>query len=245
MHIDQEMSLMEHLLELRSRLIKAVLALVITTSLSWVLVEPVLLIINRPLGDVLLQAITPTETILVYMRVMLILGVTMAMPVIVYQGIRFLLPALLEHEKKYLNILIPGATVCFATGVTFALLVMIPGMVMFMQSFLVRIVENRWTLHNYVSFVTFVMFWMGILFQMPLVIFFLAKLNIVTHKQLAGSRRWAILVSSIVAAIVTPSHDPINMFILMIPLVLLFEIGTFLSRFAHPDEEEETEALTA
>jgi sec-independent protein translocase protein TatC len=245
MYVDQELSLMEHLLELRSRLIKASLALVVGTAISWVLVEPVLQLIIRPLGDSVPQAISPTETILVYFRVMLILGVTIAMPVIVYQFIRFLLPALLPHEKKYLNFLIPGATICFVSGVAFATLVMLPGMIMFMQSFLISIVENRWTISNYINFVTFVMFWMGILFQMPLIIFFLAKLNVVTAKQLSGARRWAIMVSAVVAAIVTPTHDPINMVILMIPLIVLYEIGVFLARFAHTPEQEEAEAFGA
>ncbi len=240
MHVDQELTLVEHLLELRSRLVKAMLALVVGTALSWVIAEPVLRLIIQPLGGTP-QAIRPTENIMVYFKVMLILGVTIAMPVIVYQFIRFLLPALLPHEKKYLNFLIPGATLCFASGVAFAALVMLPGMVTFMQSFLADIVENRWTIESYVSFVTFVMFWMGILFQMPLVIFFLAKLGVVTPRQLGQARRWAIMASAVVAAVVTPSHDPINMLLLMVPLVVLYELGVFLARFAQTREQKEAE----
>jgi sec-independent protein translocase protein TatC len=240
---DQELPLIEHLLELRTRLVRAMLALVVGTALSWLFAEPVLRLIIRPLGGTP-QAIHPTENIMVYFKVMLILGVTIAMPVIVYQFIRFLLPALLPHEKKYLNFLIPGATICFASGVAFAALIMLPGMITFMQSFLADLVENRWTIESYVSFVTFVMFWMGILFQMPLVIFFLAKLNVVTAKQLGQARRWAIMASAVVAAVVTPSHDPINMIILMIPLVVLYELGVFLARFAQPKEQEGAEAFS-
>lgn len=234
---DQELTLIEHLTELRNRLVKAMLALVVGTALSWIIAEPVLRLIIQPLGAAP-QAIRPTENIMVYFRVMLILGVTIAMPVIVYQFIRFLLPALLPHERKYLNFLIPGATLCFASGVAFAALVMLPGMVTFMQGFLADIVENRWTIESYVSFVTFVMFWMGILFEMPLVIFFLAKLNVVTAKQLGQARRYAIMASALVAAVVTPSHDPINMVLLMVPLIVLYELGVFLARFATPKEQE-------
>ncbi len=249
MNTATEMTLFEHLDELRSRLIKAVLALVVATVVGMIFTEQVLQILVIPLGDSVPQAISPMESILVYFRVTLILGVTLAMPVIVYQAIRFLLPGLLPHEKQYLYFLVPGAAICFATGVAFATFVMLPGMIIFVQSFLVRVVENRWTLQNYVNFVTFVMFWMGILFQMPLIIYFLAKLGVVTPKQLSESRRWAILVSSIVAAIVTPTHDPINMVILMIPLVVLYEIGILLARFAHfgsrEDTESEAEAISA
>ncbi len=240
---DPELTLIEHLTELRERLTKAVLALVVGTGLSWLFAEPVLRLIIRPLGTNP-QAIRPTENIMVYFKVMLILGVTIAMPVIVYQFIRFLLPALLPHERKYLNFLIPGATICFACGVAFAALVMIPGMVTFMESFLADLVENRWTIESYVSFVTFVMFWMGILFEMPLVIYFLAKLGIVTAQQLSQARRWAIIASAVVAAIVTPSHDPINMVLLMVPLVVLYELGILLARFG-VGKDEESEALNA
>lgn len=244
MRTDQELSLMEHLVELRSRLIKACLALVVGTMASWLLVEPMLAVLIRPMGDSIPQAISPTESIIVYFRVMLILGVTIAMPVIVYQIIRFLLPALLPREKKFLGFLIPGATLSFIAGLAFASFIMLPGMIMFMQGFLVHIVENRWTISSYINFVTFVMFWMGILFQMPLVIFFLAKLNIVTAKQLSGARRWALMASVLIAAIVTPTHDPINMTILMIPLIVLYELGVFLARFAQPKEQDGYEAYS-
>jgi sec-independent protein translocase protein TatC len=99
-----------------------------------------------------------------------------------------------------------------------------------MQGFLTTIVDNRWTLDNYVSFVTRVMFWMGIVFQMPLILFFLGKLGLVTPKSLAKFRKWAILLTAVIAAIVTPTPDPINMMIVMVPLYLLYEVGLLLTR---------------
>jgi len=237
-YTDRELTIMEHLAELRSRMIWAVLALVVGTVVGTFFAEDVLQLLIIPLGDSVPQAIAPTESIMVYFRIALILGVTIAMPVIVYEVIRFLLPGLLPHERKYLTFLVPGAGVSFALGVLFAVFVMMPGMVQFMQGFLTSIVENNWTLQNYVNFMTFVMFWMGVLFEMPLVIFFLAKLGIVTVAQLTKARRWALIAAAVIAAIVTPTHDPVNMLVLMGPLALLYEIGIFLARFARPRTTE-------
>jgi len=100
-----------------------------------------------------------------------------------------------------------------------------------MQSFLDTIVESNWTLENYISFVTRVLFWMGVVFQTPLVLFFLSKLGLVTATQLASGRKWAVLAIAVIAAMVTPTPDPVNMMIVMIPLYLLYEVGIILARF--------------
>jgi sec-independent protein translocase protein TatC len=154
------------------------------------------------------------------------------MPVIVYQVVRYMLPGLLPHEKKYLYFLLPGVFFCFAGGVCFAAFLMLPAAIQFLQGFLSNIVNNQWTLDNYIGFVTRVMFWMGIVFQTPLIMFFLAKLNLVTAKKLSKFRKYAIVLSAVVAAMVTPTTDPVNMMIVMVPLLLLYEIGILLARLA-------------
>jgi len=244
-YTDRELTIMEHLAELRDRLVWAVLALLIGTAVGTIFTEDVLQVLIMPLGNNVPQSIAPTESIMVYFRIALILGVTIAMPVIVYEVIRFLLPGLLPHERKYLTFLVPGAGVSFAVGVAFAVFVMMPGMIQFMQGFLTEVVENNWTLQNYVNFMTFVMFWMGVLFEMPLVIFFLAKLGVVTVPQLRKARRWAIMVSAVVAAVVTPSHEPVNMLVLMFPLVILYELGILLAHFAKPRADQSAESMIA
>ena len=244
-YTDRELTIMEHLTELRSRLVWAVLALVVGVVIGTFFTEDLLQVLIVPLGDNVPQAIAPTESIMVYFRIALIMGVTIAMPVIVYEVIMYLLPGLLPHERKYLTFLVPGAGISFALGVVFAVFVMMPGMIQFMQGFLTSIVENNWTLQNYIDFMTFVMFWMGILFEMPLVIFFLAKLGVVNVAQLSKFRRWAAIVAAVVAAIVTPTHDPVNMLVLMVPLVLLYEIGIILARFARPRKAENAETMIA
>jgi sec-independent protein translocase protein TatC len=229
---DVQLTIWEHLGELRSRLLKAALALTIGTAISLVFTPQALKILMSPLGDKIPQAIHPTESFIVYFRVALIGGVTLAMPVIVYEVIRFMLPGLLPQERKYLSLLLPGVAICFASGVTFAGLIMLPAAINFLQGFLADIIENRWTLDNYIDFVTRVMFWMGIVFQTPLLMFFLAKLNLITAQKLARFRKYALVIIAIIAAAVTPTPDPINMMIVMVPLYLLYEVGVILARIA-------------
>jgi sec-independent protein translocase protein TatC len=238
---DQELTIWEHLAELRSRIFKAALAFVIATAVSVVFTPRALQILILPLGGAIPQTIYPTESFVVYFRIALIGGAMLSMPVIVYQTIRFILPGLMPHEKKYLYFLLPGVTVCFAGGVAFAAFIMLPAAITFMQGFLNHIIQNQWTLDNYIDFVTRVLFWMGIVFQTPLLMFFLAKLNIITAKKLASARRYAFVATAIIAAFVTPTPDPINMMIVMVPLYLLYELGVVLARLARvgmPDEEQ-------
>lgn len=238
---DVELTLFEHLNELRKRLVRAAIALVIGTVISIIFTTRALQILIIPLGNNVPQTISPTESFVVYFRIALLGGVTLAMPMIVYQIIRFILPGLLPHERRYLYFLIPGVGVCFAGGVAFASLIMLPAAINFLQGFLETIIQNQWTLDNYIGFVTRVLFWMGIVFQTPLLIFFLAKLNIVTAKQLGRFRKYAVLIISIVAALVTPTPDPINMMIVMLPLYLLYEVGIILARMATLGQKKATE----
>ncbi|HHX64573.1 MAG TPA: twin-arginine translocase subunit TatC, partial [Chloroflexi bacterium] len=202
---DVEMSIWEHLNELRSRLLRVVIALVVATLISVVFTEHLINILLVPMGDYRPQTLAPAEALVVYFRVALIGGVTLAMPIILYQIIAFIMPGLLPHEKRYLYIMLPGVGICFALGVAFASFIMLPAAIHFMRGFLSTIVENNWTLDHYINFVTRVLFWMGIVFQTPLLIFLLAKLGIVDAKQLGRFRRYAILVISVIAAIVTPT----------------------------------------
>ena len=238
---DLELTIWEHLNELRSRMVKVAIALILATIVGVVFAKQALGILIAPLGDHVPQTIKPTEGFVVYFRIALIAGVTLAMPMIVYQSIRFVLPGLLPSEKKYLYFLLPGVTICFAGGVAFAALIMLPAAINFMQGFLSTIIDNRWTLDNYIAFVTRALLWMGIVFQTPLLMFFLAKLDLVTAEKLSRFRKYAVLAIAVVAAIVTPTPDPINMLIVMLPLYLLYEVGVVLARLANVGRAEDVE----
>jgi len=226
------MPLIEHLKELRNRLLRAVVALFVTTLISFAVAKQVLIILIRPMGDILPQALKPTDSIGNYMKVSLICGVTLAMPFIVYQFGRFLAPGLTKKESRFLIFLVPGATLCFVVGVAFAYFVMLPTAIPFLQGFMSDIIEQRWAIGDYLSFITSLLLWIGIAFEEPLFVFFLAKLGILNAKTLAKNRKYAIVVEAILAAVVTPTVDPLNMMLVMLPLMVLYEIGVLLARFA-------------
>ncbi len=225
------MPLTEHLRELRDRSIRALIALAVTTIIGSAFAGRFLEILERPL---LLkpQAITPTETIVVYFKVALILGIALAMPVILYEIIAFLLPGLTRREKQYLFFFVPAGTLLFIAGLLFAAFIALPAALRFLQYFGRSYAEIQWTLSSYVSFVTTVLLWNGLGFQTPLVIFILAKLDIVKYETLRKNWRWAFLIAAILAAIITPTPDPFNMFVVMLPLFFLYLLGVLLARFA-------------
>ena len=229
---DEVMPLMEHLKELRTRLIRAFIALFITTGISFIFAKQVLIILIAPMGDTPPQALKPTESLGNYMKVALISGVTLAMPFIVYQVGRFLAPGLTKKEKRYLFVLVPGATLCFVTGVAFAYFVMLPAAIPFLQGFMADIIEQRWAIGEYLSFVTSLLLWIGLAFELPLFVYFLAKIGLIDTEMLTKNRKYAIVLIAVVAAVITPTVDPLNMALVMGPLVVLYELGVLLSRFA-------------
>jgi sec-independent protein translocase protein TatC len=226
------MPLMEHLKELRTRLIRAFLALAVTTGASFLFVKPVLEILIAPMGDTLPQALKPTEVLGNYMKVALICGFTLAMPFIVYQIGRFVAPGLTKPEKRWLFILVPGATLCFVAGVAFAYFVMMPAAIPFLLGFLSDVVEQKWAIGEYLSFVTSLLLWIGLAFELPLFVFFLAKLGLVNAEMLSRNRKYAVVAIAILAAVITPTVDPLNMALVMGPLVVLYELGVLLARLA-------------
>ncbi|MCL7451908.1 MAG: twin-arginine translocase subunit TatC [Anaerolineae bacterium] len=226
------MPLMEHLKELRSRLIWAFIALFVTTAFSFIFAKQVLEILIAPMGDTLPQALKPTEVLGNYMKVALICGVTLSMPVLVYQVGRFIAPGLTKQEKRYLFLLVPGATLCFVGGVAFAYFVMLPTAIPFLLGFLSDVVEQRWAIGEYLSFVTSLLFWLGIAFELPLFVYFLAKIGLVNAEMLSRNRKYALVGIAVLSAVITPTVDPLNMALVMGPLVVLYELGVILARIA-------------
>jgi len=164
--------------------------------------------------------------------VALISGVALAMPVLVYQLIGFIAPGLTRREKRYLYLILPGATLSFVAGIAFAYFVMLPTAIPFLKGFLGDIVQPNWFVDKYISFITSLLLGVGLSFETPLLIFFLAKLGIVTPEVLSRNRKYAVLVIAVLSAVITPTPDPFNMILVMVPLILLYEIGILLAKLA-------------
>ena len=229
---EARMTIIEHLEELRQRIVKIALALAVTTGLCLVFTTQIMEALLLPAGGIKPIFLKPTEMFLTYMKVGLIAGVGLAMPVIVYQLLRFLAPGLKPQEKKWLYTMVPAATGFFVAGVTFAYFFMLPFALKYLLTFGGDLVEAKWAIGEYISFVTSLLLWVGVSFETPMVIFFLAKLHVVDAKKLSGYRKYAIVGAFIAAAIITPTPDPFNQIMVAIPIILLYELGIILARFA-------------
>ncbi|MFA5836150.1 MAG: twin-arginine translocase subunit TatC [Bellilinea sp.] len=232
------MDLMQHIAELRKRLLIALAAVILMTVAALYFGEGLIDILAKPIGGVdKLVSIEVTENIGVFMRVSLLAGFIASLPITLYQLIAFLMPGLMPNERRGLVIAIPFATLLFVAGVAFAYYVMLPTALPFLISFIG--VKTTPRLSNYFKFVTNLMFWIGLSFETPLVVYVLARLKIVTARQLAKQWRVAVVVIAVIAAVATPTPDPINMGLLMLPLFLLYWLSVLLAVIAGRGRKEE------
>jgi sec-independent protein translocase protein TatC len=226
------MTILEHLDELRQRLIKVVVAVLIGVIAGTFVTPPILKLLVAPLGDQVPIAISPTEAPAVFFKVAIVVGLVISMPVIIYQLFQFARPGLESNEQRYVIIGAPVASLSFALGVVFAALVLLPAALPFLQGFLFGIVEQRYSIDLYVSFVSNILVWAGVVFETPLVMYFLAKLGVVNHEGFAKARRLVVIGAAAGAAVITPTTDPVNMLLVMVPFMLLYELGILLARLA-------------
>jgi sec-independent protein translocase protein TatC len=233
---DRQMSIWEHVNELRKRLFRAVIGLVLTTTISFSIASKLLEMLAVPIGGLdKLQSIEITENMGVYMKVSLLSGFIFALPYILYQLLAFIMPGLKPGEKRWVIMAIPLATLLFVTGVAFSYFIMLPATIPFLTNFLGISTTPR--LSNYFNFMTNLMFWIGVAFEAPLVVFVLAKLRLVSAKALLKQWRIAIVVIAVMAALITPTVDPVNMGLLMLPLFLIYLLSAILAWLARRNEE--------
>jgi sec-independent protein translocase protein TatC len=226
-----QMSLLEHLEELRDRLVKAAIAVFATTLIATTFTNQILELMIAPYGS-RLQVLGPTEGISVYFRVALTAGLILAMPVLVYQFLMFILPGLEENERWYVFWGVPAASFLFLIGVFFAWYVMIPAAVGFLSGWQTDIFIQEWQSQKYIPFITSLLFWIGLSFETPLIIFIMAKLKIVTPQFLIKQWRFAMVIIAIASAMITPTVDPFNMALVMLPLLVLYGLSILLSYLA-------------
>jgi sec-independent protein translocase protein TatC len=223
----------EHITELRKRLLIALLGLLAATLASFALADRAIELLARPIGGLdKLQVIGVTESVGVFMKVSLLSGFIIALPLILYEILAFVLPGLKPNEKRWLIGGIPVASLLFAAGVLFGYFVMLPAAVPFLVGFLD--VQTIPRLSDYMSFVINLLFWFGLCFETPLLVFLLAKLHVVSAGMLLRQWRVAVVVIAIISAVATPTVDPVNMFLLMAPLMVLYMLSILLALAARP-----------
>jgi sec-independent protein translocase protein TatC len=247
------MGLFEHLDELRMRLVRSAIALVIGTAIGMAFASPALEYLRMPYCQVVaynraaasveeldlatvqidleecrFQTLGPTGGIVAYFRVALMLGAIIAIPMITYQLLMFIFPGLKRKEKRVVMMSLPAVTLLFLVGTAFAWFILMPPALGFLEGFQQNLFRPEWTADLYLSFVTSLIFWMGVAFETPLVFFVLGLLGLVSPAPLIRNWRLAVVGASIAAALITPTVDPVNMGLVMGPLLVLYMLSVVL-----------------
>lgn len=229
--LKQPSVLLEHLNALRKHLFRAIAALLITTGISFAFATKILDFLAEPIGGIeSLQAIEVTESIGAFMRVSLLSGFALALPYILFEVFTFVNPGLKRRERIFILMSLPFSAVLFIAGLAFAFYIMLPTALPFLLNFMDITTIPRPS--NYIRFVTNLMFWIGVSFQFPLVIYALASLGVVRSETLVRGWRIAIIGIAVLAAVVTPTVDPVNMGLVMLPMSLLYFFSIFLAKIA-------------
>lgn len=227
---EEKTTLLGHLRELRQRLLKGAIAVLTTTTISFFFAEQIFDFLKVPAGDIELVFINMTEGLGTYMKVCLGSGIIVAMPYLVYQFLMFVLPALTPRERKMVYFILPWITLMFAGGVAFGYFVLIPPATNFLLNFSAEIAEPQIRVGNYVAFVTRLLISIGLVFETPVVTTFLARLGIISSEWLAKRRRLAIIFAFVLAALITPTFDPVNQSLVAVPIIVLYEMSVWLAR---------------
>ena len=229
-----DLTLGEHLNEIRQRLTIAVLTMVLTTVVALIFASTILDYLLEP-GRQALPEFRPIFTELLgfigaYIKIALMLGLAGAMPVIVYQIYAFIHPGLTRAEQKWVIPIVAMATVAFACGGAFAFFIAWPPALSFLLNFGQEIADPQVRINNYIDMLTRFVIWTGIVFELPLFLMGLGALGIVNSKKLLGMWRWAIIGSFLLAALITPSIDPVTQTFVAVPTLGLYILGIILVR---------------
>jgi sec-independent protein translocase protein TatC len=228
---ETKMSLGSHLQELRHHLLLSLIGLAIAVAVAFIFTPRVIDFLAAPVGGINhLQAIDVTETIQVYMKVALLCGVILASPWIFYQLFLFIGKGLTKKEKSGLLIAIPFVTLLFIGGAIFAFLVMLPPAMQFFSGLLH--IQTVIRIRSYFDFTVNLIFWIAVSFEIPLIFYILARFGFISAGQMTKGWRIAIIAIAVLAAVITPTPDPVNMTIFMIPLFGLYLLSILLARLA-------------
>ncbi len=246
--MSRELSITDHLRELRRRVLVCVVAILAGSVVSFAFYRQIIEFLSRPAYDLdtgsglELVFIEVTELLTTAVKVSFVAGFVLALPVILHQVVMFVAPGLTGKERRYLYLFMPAALLAFAAGVAFAYYVLTPPALKFLLGFsdvatpLIRI-------SNFVNLMVRLLFWMGVAFETPLIMYMLASLGIVSAQRLSRFRRYWVVIAFILAAIITPTFDPVNQALVAGPLLVLYEIGVLLARLAGRSRRETETAI--
>ncbi len=240
---EKEMSFLDHLEELRWRIIKALLGLLIavivcTVFADWIVNDIMLRLLRNTHPPLSVINVVPYGQVTFYMLVILGSGLVLSIPWILYQLWKFIQPGLLPKERKYISGIVAFTSICFLAGVAFAYFIMLPFMLQFFATFGSPQIQNLIAVTDYMTFILTIVVLSGLIFELPMVSYFLAKFGILTPAFMRHYRRHAIIVILIIAAIITPTTDPLTMSIFAIPMMLLYEISIYVAAVVQRRKEK-------
>lgn len=253
---EKEMPFLDHLEELRSRLIKSLLAVAFFTLLSWFFINPIFQFLVAPykqavqltkekindpaVGETLrLVYLNPTGGFMIYLKLAITAGILFSLPVIVYQLWQFVAPGLLTKERRVVPWVVFFTVLCFASGTAFCYFVILKYGLGFLMSFQSETLVPMISIDEYFGFVTILIVVFGVLFEMPVLAYFLTRIGLLTPAFMRQKRRYSIVTIFILAAVLTPSVDAFTQVLLAAPLLVLYEISIWVSKIALPKPMKE------
>ena len=234
----REQTLLQHLGELRRRVFICVVVVLVGSAVSFAFFEQIIDILVEPAKDLNLGTggeliyTEVTELLTTAIKVSFVSGLILASPILVYQGVMFVAPGLTGREKRYLFGFMPAVVLAFGGGVAFAYYILTPPALHFLLTFGGDVATPLIRISNIINLMIRLLFWMGLAFETPLVMYLLASLGIVSARGLSRFRRYWVVVAFILAAIITPTVDPVNQALVAGPLLVLYEVGILSARIA-------------
>ena len=233
---DRSAPIMDHIGEIKTRLIRSLLVVLVMTIAAFVFHERILEFLLAPAAA--LNPTTEGKPIFTDLtefwgaaaKISVLTGFAASLPFFLWQVVMFLRPGLTPVERRYLYLLTPGGLLAFAAGVSFAYFVLLPPAINFLLSFGGDVATPLIRIGSYVTLMTTLLFWMGLIFELPIVIFFLTRIGVVNTRWLGRQRRWAILLAFVLGALITPTFDPLNQSLVAVPIIVLFEVGYWLAK---------------
>ncbi len=223
-----EMPLVDHLEELRQRVLSSLIAVVISAGLSFAFVKPIVRFLEAPAKSIRFLQVAPGEFLFVSIKVAGYAGLTIALPFILYQGLAFALPGLTQRERRLIAPAVAGSAILFIAGIGFAWWALIPAALNFLVSYGSDVVEPIWSIERYMDFVILLMVATGLAFQIPVLQMLLGALGLIQWQRMLSAWRWVLMAAALASAVLTPSTDPITMMLLCAAISALFLIGVGL-----------------
>lgn len=230
---DQEMTIMEHLDELRKRILICILFTFIFSIIAYTKSSTIISLLKAPLGDVVLVFITPMEGFMTKLKVALVGGMVLASPVLFLQTLLFMSPALYKKEKVLLFSCLPFIVLLFFCGIYFSYQFILPTTLQYLMGFSDESMKPMLSAEKYFTFVMMLTVAIGLIFELPMIMLLLSKFGIVNYELLAKKRKYALLAIVTITAILTPTPDAFTLLAVSVPLILLFEISLGLMYLYH------------